>query len=330
MKNTFIVVASLLVLVAVVWTSYAFLQSSSSVKQKSYRIGIIVRGDSYTPAVTGIKERMTEMGYIEGTSVTYDVVYVVNPGDIASTTAKIIAEKPDLIVTFASPISVEAAKQTKTIPIVFGSMGDPLGSGIIDSMTHPGRNVTGITSLSVDLTPKRLDMLKQLFPSIKKVAFPYTLHESNAERSLQLTQDLATRLGVTVVPYPLTPDHLAVEVAKSISRKDVDAIMFSADSAVWAALSTFVDQARKEKIPLAVFDRSMVEKGGLVGYGPDYAVMGKQIANIVKKILNGASPADLPIESPEKLILALNLKTAKELGLTVPSVFLSQVDYLVQ
>src|SRR5450756_1227945 len=124
MKNPFIVVASLLVLVAVVWTSYAFLQSSSSVKQKSYRIGIIVRGASYTPAVTSIKERMTEVGYVEGTSVTYDVVYVVNPGDIASTTAKIIAEKPDLIVTFASPISVEAAKQTKTIPIVFGSMGD--------------------------------------------------------------------------------------------------------------------------------------------------------------------------------------------------------------
>lgn len=330
MKNPFIVVASLLVLVAVVWTSYAFLQSSSSVKQRSYRVGVIVRGDSYKPAVSGFKAHMAELGYTEGSSVTYDIVYVVNAGDIASTTSGVIARKPDLILTFSTPVTTAAAKQTTTIPIVFGSVGDPLSAGFVNTLSHPGGNITGIMSLSVELSPKRLDLLKQLYPNLKKVAVPVTMTDIAAKNSLDLIMKIAPTLGVTIVPYFIDANHTPTEVAGTIFSKDVDGIVLSADSATWAVLPVYIAQAKKEKLPFAVFDQNMVQSGGLVGYGPDYTVVGAQAADIVKRILNGASPANLPIESPDKLILALNLKTAKELGLTVPSVFLSQVDYLVQ
>ena len=330
MKNPFIIVASLFVLVAVVWTSYAFLKSSSSVKQKSYRVGVIVRGDSYKPAVSGFKAHMAELGYTEGGSVTYDIVYVVNAGDIASTTSGVIARKPDLILTFSTPVTTEVAKQTTTIPIVFGSVGDPLSAGFVNTLNHPGGNITGIMSLSVELSPKRLDLLKQLYPNLKKVAVPVTMTDIAAKNSLDLIMKIAPTLGVTVVPYFIDANHTPTEVAGTIFSKDVDGIVLSADSATWAVLPAYIAQAKKEKLPFAVFDQNMVQSGGLVGYGPDYTVVGAQAADIIKRILGGASPANLPIESPDKLILALNLKTAKELGLTVPSVFLSQVDYLVQ
>lgn len=331
MKKSFFIAISLIILAIVIGILYVFLQPApSSEKQKTYKIGVIVRGNSYKPAVEGFKKRMTEMGYVEGGSVTYDIQYVVNAADIASTTSAVIAGKPDAILTFSTPVTTEASKQTKTIPIIFGSMGDPLASGLVDTLRHPGRNVTGIMSLSVDLSPKRLDLLKQLFPSLKKVAVPVTMTDIAGKNSLDLIDEIAPKLGVTIVPYVVDAKHTPADVALTISKEDVDGIVLSADSATWAALPAFVDQAKKEKIPFAVFDRDMVDKGGLVGYGPDYAVVGQQAANFIKKVLSGISPADLPVESPEKLLLALNLKTAQELGLVVPDLFLSKVDYLVR
>ncbi|MBU6388688.1 ABC transporter substrate-binding protein, partial [Patescibacteria group bacterium] len=228
------------------------------------------------------------------------------------------------------PVTAEAAKETKTIPIVFGSVGDPLGAHFVTSLSRPGGNVTGITSLSVELSAKRLDLLKQLYPNLKRVAVPATMTDVAAKNSFDLIVKTAPTLGVTVVPYLIDANHTPTEVAGTISHKDVDGIVLTADSATWAVLPAYIAQAKKEKLPFAVFDQNMVQSGGLVGYGPEYTSLGGQAADMVKRILDGTSPAVVPVESPEKLILALNLKTAKDLGLVVPDVFLSQVDYLVK
>lgn len=299
-------------------------------KEQSYKVGVIVRGKSYEAGVRGFKSKMTELGYYEGKNISYDVRYVESSSEIPAVVIDMISNGVDLLHTYSTPVTIEAAKQTKKIPIVFGSMGDPLASGLVDTLKEPGRNVTGVVSLSVDLVSKRLELLKELFPKAKRIAFALTPTDVAGKRSREVIAIAASQLGVEIVPYEIIAPQTATSVAATILRKDVDGIVLSSDSATWGALSSYVTQAKKEKLPFAVFDKDMVESGGLVGYGPDYFAAGEQSAVMVKKIFEGADPAKLPVESPTRLVLAFNLKTAGELGLTVSDSFLAKVDYLVK
>lgn len=297
---------------------------------KVYSIGILVRGKSYQPGVDGFKAKMVELGYVEGKNVTYDVRFVDKKEDIPGAIKEFINKKVDLIHTYSTPVTIEAYRQTKTIPIVFGSMGDPLGSGVIQSLQAPGTNVTGISSLSVDLAAKRVELLKELFPSIKQVAMALTTGDLTGEGSLRVATDAGAKLGIKVIPYRIQAPMTAKDIAATIYKKDVDGIALSSDSATWAQLSAFVGEAEKEKLPFSVFDKDMVVDGGLVGYGPDYYVVGGQAAVLVHKILKGAQPGELPVESPDKFILAVNLKTAGKNGFVIPDSFLSKADLIVR
>ena len=307
----------------------------SGVLQKSqevrvYKIGILVRGESYRPAVEGFLSKMKELGYEQKKNIEYDIRFVEKKEELPIVVKLFLEKGVDLIHTYSTPATVEASKQTQTVPIVFGSMGDPIASGVVRSLQRPGGNVTGIGSLSVDLTAKRLQFLKEIFPEIKKVAIPFTPTDIPGRRSFEVAEDTAGKLGILLVPYHITPEHTPLEVAQSIFRKDVDGMIVSADSLVWANLAAFIKQAAGEKIPFAVFDKDMVVKGGLVGYGPDYFTVGQQSAVITNKILHGAKPQELPIEVPEKFILAVNLRTARENGFNIPEKFLAKVDLLVK
>ena len=310
---------------------FAYQGESLPVKEEApLKIGIIVRGNSYKPGVEGFKAKMAELGYVEGKTVVYDVRFVENVSDLPAITSEVLANGAVLLHTYSTPATIEAAKQTKTIPIIFGSMGDAVASGLINSLQEPGTNVTGILSMSVETAPKRLELLTELYPDAKKIGFPYTVDDIPAKRSLEEVTKAAPKLGVTLVPYEITKEKPAAEVAKIVFRKDVDGIVVASDSGVWAKLPAYIEQAKKEKLPFAVFDKAMVESGGLVGYGPDYFGVGGQAAVLAKKIFGGADPAKLPIETPTKMIVALNLKTAEAIGLSVPDAFLVKVDYLVK
>lgn len=315
---------------AVYWRSAG--PASTPVKEtgeRKYKIGILSRGDSYRPGVEGFLSKMEKLGYKENENVSYFLHYVKNLDEIPDKITGFIKEEVDVIFTYSTPATIEAYRLTKTIPIVFGSMGDPLASGVIDSLQRPGRNVTGISSLSAPLAAKRLELLKEALPSIKKVAFPMTQNDIPGQRSLEVAYETATRLEVSVIPYYITSDRDVKATALAIKRKDVDGIVISSDSAVWANLATYVEQAKKEKLPFAVFDKDMVEKGGLVGYGPDYFISGEQAAVYVDRILRGENPADLPIDTPRKLLIILNLATARDIGFTFPEALLQRADLLI-
>lgn len=296
---------------------------------KVYKIGIVVLGKTYLPSIGGFKAKMKQLGYEEGKKVIYYLDSVDKKEDLPAVIAKILSQKVDLLHVYGTPTTIEAYKQTKTVPIVFGSMGDPLASKTIQSLEKPGTNVTGINSLSVPLVAKRLEFLLEAVPSAKRIAIPFNTESIPGVSSYKSAQDAAKKLGVELIPYYVSKQRPVKETAVAIRRGAVDGIIISSDTEVWANLASYVGQAIQEKLPFAVFDKDMVVNGGLLGYGPDYFITGEQSAVLVDKILNGASPGELPIEVPQKLILVVNLKTAKAIDLALPQDFLKKADLIL-
>ena len=289
-----------------------------------------MRGESYRPGVEGFKSKMKELEYEDGRNVVYYTYFVDKRDDLPSVLQEILDKKVDLIHTYSTPATVEAYKKTKSVPIVFGSMGDPLASKTVFSLEKSGTNVTGVNSLSSPLAAKRLEFLIEAIPSVKRVAFPFAPDDIPGLSSYNAVLEVADKLKVKIIPYYISKDRSVKETALAISRRDVDGIVISSDSLVWANLASYVEQAEKEKLPFAVFDKDMVLKGGLLGYGPDYFVTGEQSAVLVDKILRGARPTDLPIEIPRKIILVVNLKTAKKIGLNFREEFLKKANMILE
>lgn len=294
--------------------------------RKLQSVGVVVRGKSYLPGVEGFRSKMAELGYEEGVNVVYDIRIVEQTADLPGVVRELIAKGVDVLHTYSTPATVAAYAETKQIPIVFGSMGDPLASQTIRSLQKPDTNVTGVNSLSAPLVSKRLEFLLEAAPRVKKVAFPLTREDIPGQSSYAFILETAEKLGVEVVPYWISEERTSEEVAAAILRKDVDGIVLSSDTAMWRNLQDYVAQAKKEKLPFAVFDKDMVAAGGLVGYGPDYFVSGEQSAVLVDKILQGQQPGNLPIENPRRLVLALNLDTARAIGLEFPVSLLQKAD----
>lgn len=320
---------AIIVLILGSWSALFNFFKKPAETPKNYKVGIVVRGESYRPGVEGFKSKMRELGYEEGRNITYRVSFVEKREDLKPVISDLLKEGVDLLHIYSTPATVEAHKLTPETPIVFGSMGDPLASGVIESLQRPGKNVTGVSSLSSPLVAKRLEFLKEAVPAIKKVAIPFSPDDIPGLSSFNTAMEAAQKLGLDLIAYHISKDRDVKETALAIRKKDVDAIVISSDSAVWAALSAYVEQARKEKLPFAVFDKDMVEKGGLLGYGPDYFISGEQSAVYADKIFKGAKPALLPIDSPRKLLLVLNVKTASQIGIIFPQSLLRKADLLI-
>jgi putative tryptophan/tyrosine transport system substrate-binding protein len=314
----------------------AYVEGPSVPEGKQYTIGILVRGSSYTRAVEGYKQRMEELGYREGENVIYDVRFVSERDELPRVAREFIENGVDLIHTYSTPATQAAFNETNTsdtpIPIVFGSMGNPLISGTVKDITRPGTNVTGVASLSSDLTAKRLELLQQIRPDTARVALPHSavqLADVAANTSVEIAQETADRLGIELVRYPVVDREANARVAASILAADVDGIVVGGDSLIWGDLGLYITQAIKEKLPLTVFSVSQTELGALAGVGPDYRVSGRQSADITHKILRGGNPAEIAIQVPERLLFVVNMDTARAIGVTFNSEFLSQVDLII-
>jgi len=295
-----------------------------------YKIGIVVRGETYRPGVDGFRKKMRELGYEEERNVDYDVQFIEKREDLAPVIRRMLADGVDLLHTYSTPATIEAYAETKAVPIVFGSMGDPLASKTVRSLQSSGTNVTGVNSLSSPLAAKRLEFLIEAAPQVKRVAFPFTPDDIPGRASYDAALAAAEKLGVEIIPYYISKERTAKDTALAIRRPDVDGMVISSDSAVWANLGVYVAQALAQKLPFAVFDKDMVARGGLLGYGPDYFVTGGQSAVLADKILKGQRPTDLPIEVPQKLLLVINLRTARLIGISLPEDLLERADLLIE
>jgi putative ABC transport system substrate-binding protein len=315
----------------------AFWESAEAQQPKKVaRIGYLSSGDpaSESTRVEAIRLALRELGYIEGQNFAIEYRYSQGKIDQApELAAELVRLKVDIIVVAGGPIWVRAAKNaTKTIPIVMvGSGTDPVEAGLVESLARPGGNVTGITTLSRELGGKRLELLKEAVPKLARVAVLYD--PAIAGSVLEVKEDLpvsARALGLTVRSWEVRDADGFEKVFAALNKQRPDGLYVSSAPLMLANRKRIAALALKIRLPSMHVSRDYVEAGGLMSYGADEADRYRRVAYYVDRILRGAKPADLPVEQPTKFELVINLKTAKQIGLTIPPEVLARATKLIK
>jgi putative tryptophan/tyrosine transport system substrate-binding protein len=280
--------------------------------------------------VAAFVERLRELSWIEGRTVVIEYRWTDGRSDLAADIAAEFARrKVDTIVTSGTPLIVAAKQATATIPIVFSVAGDPVGSGLVASLARPGGNVTGLSVLSTDLAGKRLDLLRELVPGLRRVAIMGNVGNPVIVQELGEYQAAARVLGLDAITSEI---RRVTDIAPAIDvlKGDADALYVCQDLLTfsnWNRINTLTLGAR---LPTMQASRESIEAAGLISYGPSFPDLSRRAADYVDKILRGAKPADLPVEQPTKFDLVINLITSKALGITVPPTLLARADEVIE
>jgi ABC-type uncharacterized transport system substrate-binding protein len=296
-----------------------------------YRVAVLTPGGAFSPALEGFREGVTQLGYQEGKNLTLIVEDAQGEvASLASRATKTVEAKPDVIFTVSTAPTAAAKQATTTIPIVFAFVADPLRSGFIASYASSQNNVTGITSYAGLLTGKRLEILQEIAPGIKRVLVLVAPQEKVAEMSFQFLTEAAPKFGIELIRHDVSSKEELEQKLKAVPKGAVDAIYYNPSNLVGAHLDLLVRKAKEDRMPLTVTDLSMVQQGALVSYGPDMRLLGMQAAKLVDKVLKGAKPSEMPIQTPEQLSLGINLSTAKAIGLDIPPGILERAERVVE
>jgi len=244
--------------------------------------------------------------------------------------AELVQRKIDVILVTGTPATQAAKNATKTIPIVMINVTDPVGTGLVASLAHPGGNVTGLSNLYEDVGGKQLELLKEAFPKISRVAVLWDSANPGNALSLGKMKVAAETLRITLQPLEIHgPDDLELALS-AIKKEHISALSALRNAVTNNYRPRIVDFAAKSRLPAMYPDREFVEVGGLMSYGPNFADLFRRAATYVDKILKGAKPADIPVEQPTKFELVINLKTAKALNLTIPQSVLYRADKVIR
>jgi ABC-type uncharacterized transport system substrate-binding protein len=300
---------------------------------KIYRIGYLSgnpRADTQE-AIEAFIEALRGFGFVEGRNLAIEYRYADGNFDqLQRLVEELMQRKVDLILTYGTPATLAAKNATKTIPVLFGAVADPIVAELVPSLSRPGGNVTGTTTINPELSGKRLDLLKEALPRAGRIAvlanpnFPPTPGMIVDTRTVAATLGIEVRTFEARTPSELTPTFKAIATWKANALDVLPDAMFIAQH------RTIVELAGHMKIPAIFHLRQFVETGGLMSYGPSYAEAFRRTAALVAKILQGAKPGDLPIEQPTKFEFVINMKTAKALGLTIPPSLLLRADEVIQ
>jgi putative ABC transport system substrate-binding protein len=305
--------------------------------KKVPRIGYLSVSDAAYESAGDERFRVAlrELGYIEGKNITIEYRYSEGkPERAAGLAAELVRLKVDVIVAAGGPTWVQAAKNaTKTIPIVMVGLGaDPVQAGLVESLARPGGNVTGITNLSGELGGKRLELLKEAVPKVARVAVLYDpVNPVTVQESKKFLQVAAHSLGLTVQFWEVRSSDEFEQVFAAVSKWRADGLnMAGGGPLLNANRKRIVGFASKSRLPSISGSRVFVEAGGLMYYGADSADSYKRVAYFVDRILKGAKPADLPVEQPTKFEFIINLKTAKQIGLTIAPEVLTRATKVIK
>ena len=304
--------------------------------KKVPRIGYLSPTDPATESARSeaIRLALRERGYIEGQNLAIEYRYAeVKPDRLPALAAELVRLKVDLIVVSGGDLMIRAAMNaTKTIPIVMvGSGADPVAAGYIESLAHPGGNVTGVTNLNRELGGKRLELLKEAVPKLASVAVLYdAANPANVLEVKEVLPVAARALGLTVQPWEVRDADGFEKVFATISKWRPDGLYVPGGRLFNDNQKRIVGFALKSRLPSAYNRREDIEAGGLMSYGADLMDSYRRVAYYVDKILKGAKPADLPVEQPTKFELVINLKTAKQIGLTIPQSVLYRADKVIK
>jgi putative ABC transport system substrate-binding protein len=301
---------------------------------KIFRIGLLDPSTLSGSAVLvdAFRQELSKLGWIEGKNIRVDYRFAEGKRErLAELTADLVRLKVDLIVVTGVQSALAAKKATTTIPIVFASAPDPVGLGLVSSLARPGGNVTGLSNLAPELNTKRLEILKDAVPKLARVGLLWTPGASGGEIQLKELRPAAQALKLKLEEITTQPDAKGLESAfQAAKQKQVGAIMTSAGRRLFGERKRIVELAGKYRLPAIYIQKEYVDDGGLMFYGADYDDLYRRAAVYVDKILKGAKPADLPVQQATKFEFVINLKAAKQIGLTLSPEFLSRANRVIK
>ena len=296
-------------------------------------IGIINAGSAASTAdgYEAFRSQLRQLGYVEGRNIRYEYRFADGFLDrLPRLAEELVQLNPTVIVSAPMPTNVAVHNVTKTIPIVMSTRADPVGFGLVQSLSHPGGNVTGLTNFAEALAAKQLDLIRELRPSLTRVAVLINVENPLHVPQWRETQDAAARASITLVPYEFRkPDDFEPAFTAFVKAR-AEALLVPPDTTFANHRRRIVQLAAQAKLPAIYFSRQYIEEGGLMSYGPNTVENYRYAAVYVDKILKGAKPCDLPIEQPTKIELLVNLATARALGVAVPPALLARADEVIE
>ena len=301
---------------------------------KIFRIGLLDTSTASGMAVLidAFRQELSKLGWIEGKNFTIEYRFAEQKNErLPELAADLVRLKVDLIVVTGDPVAVAAKRATTTIPIVMTNAADPVGGGVVDSLARPGGNVTGFSNLAVELNTKRLEVLKDAVPKLARVGVLRPAGGSASSLQLKELRLAAVALKLKLEEIETQADAKGLESAfQTAKQKQVKAIMTTSSRQFFAERKRIVELATKHRLPAIYFSKEFVDEGGLMSYGADYVDLYGRAAVYVDKILKGAKPADLPVQQATKFEFVINLKAAKQIGLTLSPEFLSRANRVIK
>jgi putative ABC transport system substrate-binding protein len=294
------------------------------------RIGFVAANRPDTPSIVEFRRGLRDLGYIEGKNILIEYRSVEGVAELPNLVAELVRLKVDVIVVPNTPGAQAAKNATTTIPVIFINAGDPVGTGIVASLARPGGNVTGLSNLSPELSGKQLELLKEAFPKISHVAVLWETANAGNAASLGEMKVAAEALRVTLRRLEFRGPDDFEPAFSAIKRERASALIVLRNSIIRKHLAQIVDFAAKSRLPAMYPDSLYTDAGGLMSYGPNPFEQSRGAARYVDKILKGTKPADLPVEQPTKFEFVINLKAAKQIGLTIPPNVLARADKVIK
>jgi ABC-type uncharacterized transport system substrate-binding protein len=309
------------------------LASSAQQLSRMPRIGVLLAGTpaSFAPRAKAFLEGMRELGYEDGKTVAIDWKWGNDQVErLPQLAAELARPEVQAIVTGGTPAAKALKNATRTIPIVMAIIGDPIAAGLVDSLARPGGNATGFSIVAPDLSGKRLEMLKEVVPRLSSVGV--LLNDANPQSEIEFKEmEIAARvLGIELRPIRISAESSLQSAFEKTPRGSIQAVIVLTDAVLFSQRKQIVALAAANRLPGMYFFREFVQEGGLLSYAPSDTDLFRRAASYVDKVLKGTKPGDLPIEQPTKFELAINLKTARVLGLDISPTLLGRADEVIE
>jgi putative ABC transport system substrate-binding protein len=298
-----------------------------------HRIGILIptSGSFLSARDEAFRQRLRQLGYVEGKNIVIEYRYAEGKSErLPDLAAELVGLKVDVIVTVSPSATLAAKKASGTIPIVFAAANDPVGTGLVSSLARPGGNITGLSLMVPDLDGKRLELLKEAFPSVARVAFLWNPSGSRGNLALTVMEAAAKALVLKLLSLEVRSlDDFESAFARA-KKERAQELITTTGGLINTQQRRVLDFAAKNRLPAIYHYSEFVEAGGLMSYGPDNTDLWRRAAVYVDKILKGAKPADLPVQQATKFEFIINLKAAKQIGLTIPPNMLERADKVIK
>jgi putative tryptophan/tyrosine transport system substrate-binding protein len=301
--------------------------------KKVPRIGFLggASASSYAPRIDAFRQGLNKLGYIEGKNITIEYRYADGKEDrLPVLAAELVGLNVDVIVTSGPQATRPAKEATATIPIVMAFDSDPVGNGFVASLARPGGNITGLSALSPELSGKQLELLKEIIPKLSRVAVLGNSNEPANPKTLREIELAAKAFGVQLQPLDVLGPKDIETAFRAATKRGANALLALASPVLSDHRTQIVDLALKSRLPAIYYRPEFVQAGGLMSYATSFTDLSHRAATYVAKILKGAKPADLPVEQPTKFEFVINLKAAKQIGLTIPPNVLARADKVIK